>query len=257
MGAVAGVAYIFSRVFTLRGQSPTGAAFTLVFGGLFFAVSGALGGGAVGWCVRRWTSAKGIEVRRDSDPISTVFVVVFFLAAGLGSLEGYRLELHRVPRVVAANGEVVRWAGGSTRTPVTDAVILYGSFGAGDPPDLAWRDGHVHVAVSDRGATLVVHHGWTTVDRVPVDRMPGRVSGVTGVTASLDGEREWLALLVEGRPIGGRELLLIYGPDGSRAHHELLGTRRHTLRAAGAPGERQDLLVHVDRGVPLRFDTRR
>jgi hypothetical protein len=77
------------------------------------------------------------------------------------------------------------------------------------------------------------------------------------VTAALSADgREWLALLVQLRATGGRELLFIFNPEGELVHEELLERRRGRaprvgLGAAGQAGGPQEVIL--DRGLPVRY----
>ena len=80
---------------------------------------------------------------------------------------------------------------------------------------------------------------------------------VYGITARLaPSAQEWLALLVQLRSTGGRELLFIFNPKGVLVHEELLELHRGRaprvgLGAAG-PGDRPQEIV-LRRGVPVRY----
>ena len=70
---------------------------------------------------------------------------------------------------------------------------------------------------------------------------------IYGVTATLSPTgQEWLALLVQLRATGGRDLLFIFNPEGVLVHEELLQRRRGRvprvgLGAAGPAGGRQEI----------------
>lgn len=78
-----------------------------------------------------------------------------------------------------------------------------------------------------------------------------------GVAARLSTTgQEWLALLVQLRATGGRELLFIFNPDGVLVHEELLERGRGRVPRVGlgtaGPADGPQEIV-LDRGVPIRY----
>ena len=167
-----------------------------------------------------------------------------------------RIEAENAPRVIRSTGEVSGTEGRSELTPVRWATLLWVSSSHPDhpPAEPRWNGRRVDVRVVDD--RLILSADELSITAIDISRFDyaREAYGVTGALSG-DGE-EWLALLVQLRATGRRELLLIFNPEGVLVHEELL--ERHRGRAprvglgtAGPAGGQQEFVL--DRGVPIRY----
>jgi len=228
--------------------SPTqlaGAVMAGIWLGPFVAALGAL----VGWLV-----SLGIRRTRFAGPVSARVVVgVLAVVAAASALSSTMLvvayEGRHAPRVLASTGSLTRVDGASGQSPVTQAVRSHLTSSSSARTEsrpvlfLSWGGEAAQLALD--GEILVLTRGSRTVDRVDL-RGLDYVSEIHAATATLDGGAEWLAVVVRLRPLGRREVLLVYDPGGTRVRHEMLTSGRSpVLAVAGEPGTRQELVLDV------------
>ena len=235
-----------------RPSSTSGLAipFAFIWGGLAAAAGGAVGKGIHQVVARsRWAG----PVDRRMAAILLMFVVT--VPSVVLIREVRRIEAENSPRVLRSTGQISRAEGSSQLAPAVSATFLSVRFPHPDYPtgELRWNGQGVDVRLAeDRLLLRADGLPTTTVDISRFDY----AREVYGVTASLSGGRQWLALLVQLRSTGGRELLFIFDPDGALVHEELLERRRGRvprvgLEAAGPAGGPQEIVV--DRGMPVRY----
>ena len=189
--------------------------------------------------------------------VAAVLVLFAVTITSISAINAVRhMEDENAPRVIRSTGEVARAQGVSELAPARSATFLWVGLPHPDHPtgQLRWNGRPVDVRVS--GGQVIVSG----------DGIPGSSTDISsfdyarevyGVTARLAGtDQEWLALLVQLRATGRRELLLIFNPQGVLVHEELLEPKigrvpRVGLGTAGPAGVGQEIVV--DRGVPFRY----
>ena len=259
-GALAGglavaVPILAATLYELKFGRPSSTAglaipFAIIWGSLA-AGAGAAAGGAIRQMVARTRWAGPMDPR-----VATVLLMlVVTLPSVLAIHTVRRMEAENAPRVIGSTGEVSRAVGRPELAPVRSATFLWVSSPHPDHPreELHWNGRRVDVRVVDGRLLLSADEVPTTA--IDISRFD-YARETYGVTATLlpDGQ-EWLALLVQLRGTGRRDLLLIFDPEGVLVHEELLERRgrvpRVGLGAAGPAGGPQEIVL--DRGVPIRY----
>jgi hypothetical protein len=225
--------------------------FAIIWGGLAAGLGAAVGGRIHQMVARsRWA---GPMDRR-------LAIVLLMLVVAVPSLLAIyavrRMETENTPRVIRSTGDVSRAEGRSELAPVRAATFLWVSVPHPDHPrgELRWNGRRVNVRVTDD--RLLVSADDLPTTAVDISRFD-YARETYGVTAALSPTgQQWLALLVQLRATGGRELLFIFNPEGVLVHEELLERRRGRvplvgLGAAGPAGGPQEIVLH--RGVPVRY----
>ena len=192
----------------------------------------------------------------DRRAAAVLLMVVATVPSVLAVREVRRMEAENTPRVIRSTGEVSRVEGPSELAPARSATFLWVSFPHPDHPrgELRWNGRRVDVRITDDHLLVTAEQLPTrTIDISRFD-YAREVYGVTAALASTG--QEWLALLVQLRATGGRELLFIFDPEGALVHEELLERRRGRvprvgLGTAGPAGGPQAIVL--DRGAPVRY----
>jgi hypothetical protein len=219
------------------------------------ALLGTLGGafgallGLVVWGLVRLKATAGPA---DWRLVKKVLALVFVAFAALGIQTAWSFESANWVRVVQTSPAIARIDGPSSLAPKRAAVLVYELFGKEPTHTLMW---HNHpVTVSQTEQIVTIHRGVDVVDVVNMRRMD-YLTEIVATTATLDGTREWLAVLVRIVSTARRDLLLVYDSEGSLVHKEVFermtpdaGT---ALWSAGANGSTQEIMVDV--GSPVRF----
>ena len=218
-----------------------------ILGGL-----GLLAGGVVGLVV-----SSVVGRTRFAGPMSThaagIAVAIGVAVGGVSGLAAaVRFEANSRPRVLETSGAVQRMSGASTLSPLTEAVVAFHRY-PDSATSLVWRGGPVHVVVDEDVLTIADDsHVLDQVDLGGLDY----VREVHAAVGNLErGGGQWLAVLVRLRATGRRELLVLYDPEGIRAHRELLERTRSgpgpVLWTAGVPGERQEFVLDLGERIRL------
>lgn len=231
------------------GRPGSGTAFAIVIAliaGPVCAFAGAVIGLVV-WAIVRRTRWAGPA---DYRIVAIVALLSVGVSSGLAVLSVVLHERNNVPRVMTSTGVVQRSTGPTTHDPSTWGVLVWTSQSwSGDPRDLRWNGQTLRV--SSKSGSLIVSRLYATgegaieVGRVDLSKLD-QVREVLGATATLDGSDEWLALLVQLRATGKREVLLIYDPAGKLMYQELLERRKHVagmLWSAGSVGTKQEFVI--------------
>jgi hypothetical protein len=255
VGAAMPVAYALSAAMAtliLGRPGPdvlAGTLFTLVLFGLL----GAVIGGAIGWCIHYVVSVTALEGPPDRLAIGRVVTLAVVIAAIFGVDFARDVESRSRPRVMHSDRTVTRVDGESSLAPRVAAMRAYSRTARDEAaPSLRWRDRPLEIAF-DR-STLTVSQTTGVVDMVSLEGLDNTTE-VVATTGSLDGTREWLALLIRLRTTGRRDLLLLYDSTGVRVYQELLArtgpARNPVLWTAGPPGNVQEFAVNVSQ--PVRY----
>jgi MFS family permease len=225
-----------------------------------FAIIGGLLGAGLGAAVGEGIHQMVARTRWAGPMDRRVTVILLMLVVTVPSVlavhAARRMEAENAPRVIRSTGEVSRAEGRSELAPVRSATFLWVSFPHPDHPtgELQWNGRRVDVRVVDD--RLLVRAGDLQATTIDISRFD-YARETYGVTAALSATgREWLALLVQLRATGGRELLFIFNPEGVLVHEELLERRRGRaprvgVGTAGPAGGPQEIVL--DRGVPIRY----
>ena len=236
-----------------RPGSTAGLAIPLAFiwGGLAAAV-----GAAVGATVRRLVTGSRWAGPMNRRTAAVLLAIAITVPSVLAILAVRRSEAENAPRVIRSTGEITRAEGMSELSPVRSASSLWGLSPNADQPreELRWNGRPVDARVVDDQLRLSVGELPTT--ETDISRFD-YARAVYGTTAALsDDGKEWLALLLHLRATSRRDLLLIFAPDGTLIHQELV--ERHLgrlprvgLGAAGPAAGPQEIVL--DRGVPIRY----
>ena len=194
--------------------------------------------------------------RADLRVVAILLMIFVSVPSVLAIREVRRMEAENTPRVIRSTGEVSRVEGSSELAPARSATFLWVSFPHPDHPrgELRWNGRRVDVRVTDDH--LLVTAEQLTTRTIDISRFdyPREVYGATA-RLSTTGQ-EWLALLVQLRATGRRELLFVLNPDGVIVHEELLERGRGRvprvgLGTAGPAGAPQEIVL--DRGVAIRY----
>jgi hypothetical protein len=240
------------------GRPGSGTACAIVIGVIAGPVC-AFAGAAIGfvvWAIVRRTRWAGPA---DFRIVAIVALLSVGVSSGLAVLSVVLRERNNVPRVMTSTGVVQRSTGRTAHDPSMWGVLVWTSQSwSGDPVELTWNGQTVRVS-STSGSLIVsrLHatgQGVIEVGRVDLSKLD-RVREVLGATAALDGTDEWLALLVQLRATGKREVLLIYDPAGKLMHQELLERQKLVagmLWSAGSVGTKQEFVVDLG-GEMVRF----
>jgi hypothetical protein len=261
-GALAGglgisVPILAAVTYEMRFGRPSSTAGLAIPFGIIYGALGAAVGGGVGFAIQELVKFFGWRGSSDRR-VGTLLVVIAVAGTTTAALYGAaRAEAAQRPRVMTSTGALDRSAGEPTLVPVREASFVWVKYPHPDYPvqTLLWNGQPVHLTVTERDLTIAAGDRLTpSVNIAGFDY----VREVYGVTATLSGgSAEWLALLLQLRATGRRDLLLVLNPDGVLVHEELLdryrggGVARVGLAAAGARGTRQEL--SVDRGTPIRY----
>ena len=255
IGAAIPVAYVLSATTaTLIIGRPgldviAGTLFTLIM----FAMLGAAIGGAIGWSVQRVVRETTFAGPADRPAVRRGVALAMVVATIFGVQFAREVESRSRPRVMHSDRTVTRVDGESSLAPRLAATRVFIRASKDAPgPALKWRDRPVDVTID--GRTLTISQPTGVVDMLSLDGFD-QATEIVGSTASLDGSREWLALLVRLRASGRRDLVLLYDSTGVRVYQELLAAsgpgRDPILWTAGPAGNVQEFLVNVSQ--PVRY----
>jgi len=260
-GALAGgfgvaVPILAATVYEMKfGRPSSTSGLGIPFGVIFGAVAAGLGaavGRGVQEVVARSRWAGPID-RRAAGLLVMLVVTVPTIVA----IDGVRrMEAENTPRVIRSAGEISRAQGWSRLTPFREATFLWVGFPHPDHPlgELHWNGRPVSVRVTD--GRLMVNAGDLPPTTIDISRFD-YAREVYGITARLSSSGpDWLALLVQLRSTGGRDLLFLVSPQGVLAHEELIDRHRARVPRVGlgvaGPADRPQEIV-LDRGVPIRY----
>ena len=225
--------------------------FSIIWGGLAAGVGAAVGAGVREIVARsRWAGPTD----RRAAALLVMVVVTIPTLAGIQAVR--RMEARNAPGVIRSTGEISRAEGISELTPVQSATFLWVRFPHPDyrRSELRWNRRRVDIRVVDD--QLLLRADEVSVAAIDIRRFDYAVE-IYGVTAALAEEgREWLALLVQLRATGRRDLLLILDPNGVLVHEELLERPRGRvprvgLGTAGPDSGLQEIVL--DRGESIRY----
>jgi hypothetical protein len=236
-----------------RPSSTSGLAipFAIIWAGLVAAIGGAVGGG-----IRRRVARTRWAGPMDRRVAAILLVLVVTVPTVWAIHTVRRIEAQNSPRVIRSSGEVLRTLGSSDLAPVRPATFVWAGYPDPNHPreELRWNGRRVDVRVVDD--RLIVSAGELPTSAIDISTFD-YAREMYGITATLTADgQEWLALLVQLRATGHRELLFIFNPNGMLVHEELLEPRGRRmpgggLVAAGAAGSAQEIVL--DRGVPIRY----
>ena len=190
----------------------------------------------------------------DWRTVSIVLIAVLTTLTTVAVHSVFRIERLNTPRVIASTGAIVRSAGAPAGPGWAASGALMWKSGSSPAQPIEWNGRRVLIEATDDA--LQVRAGDQALPPVDLAGL-SYVREVYGVTVRLgNGASESLVLLARLRATGRRELLVIFDPQGTVAHLELLGRPRQgeprtILWTEGQPPDPQEIGVNL--GVPLRY----
>lgn len=255
-GAIAAASYVGSATAAeiIRGEPHPNILPGAVAGFMFLGVGLSATGALAGLVTARTARARALASPRRKW-VAAYLIAAMTVPSWLGIRAFQRVEERSRPRVILTSPSIVKSAGWGDTSRRVSGRLVFDRLRPAEQEALVWQGSPLDVAVGERVLTLQrAGQVFATIDLQDLDY----VRQVLAATATLDGQREWLALLVRLRSLSHRDLLVIYDPEGALVHHEMLeGAAGHDPRALLTEGERGTRQTFgVDVGAPLRFAAR-